>query len=69
MNTTEQLKRIIRNCGMTRYQLAQRSGVAQAVLSNFMTGKRGMTTDTLDKLTPVLGLKMSAHPKSPRKGK
>jgi transcriptional regulator with XRE-family HTH domain len=69
MNTTEQLQRIIRNCGMTRYELAQRSGVAQAVLSNFMSGNRGMTTDTLDKLAPVLGLRISAHPKPPHKGK
>jgi len=54
---------------MTRYELAQKSGVAEAVLSRFMAGKRGMTTDTLDRLAPVLGLRITANPKPPHKGK
>lgn len=69
MSITRQLQRIIRQCGMSRYQLSQKSGVAEAVLSYFMAGNRGMTTDTLDKLAPALGLKISSHLKSPRKGK
>jgi transcriptional regulator with XRE-family HTH domain len=54
---------------MSRYELAQRSGVSQAVLSRFLANSRGMTTDTLDKLAPVLGLKITAQPEIARKGK
>ena len=69
MSTTQQLQQLILQCGMTRYELAQKSGVAEAVLSRFMAGKRGMTTDTLDRLAPVLGLRITANPKPPHKGK
>ncbi len=69
MSTTQQLQQIILQCGMTRYELAQKSGVAEAVLSRFMAGKRGMTTDTLDRQAPVLGLRITANPKPPHKGK
>ncbi len=69
MTTTEQLRRIIRTCGMSRYEISKRSGVAESVLSNFMSGGRGITTDTLDKLAPALGLTLTAKPKPPRKGK
>lgn len=69
MTITKQLKRLIETSGMSRYEISKRSGVAQGVLSQFVTGKRAMTTDTLDKLAPVLGLTLSSRIKAPRKGK
>jgi len=54
---------------MSRYELSKVSGVSQAVLSRFMASNRGMTTDTLDKLAPVLGLKITAQPKRSAKSK
>ena len=69
MKPTEQLQRIIRDCGMSRAEIARKTGVAEAVLSNFKSGKRGITTDTIDKLAPVLGLTITGNPKPPHKGK
>lgn len=69
MAVTEQLRRIIETCGISKYEIGKRSGVSESVLSNFMSGDRGITTDTIDKLTNVLGLKLTANPKVIQKGK
>jgi transcriptional regulator with XRE-family HTH domain len=58
MNITETVRQAILNCGMTRYELAKRSGVTQAALSRFVHGQRGLLTTTLDRLCPVLGLEL-----------
>lgn len=34
------------------------SGVSQAVLSRFMAGKQGLSTDTIDALSVVLRMKL-----------
>jgi transcriptional regulator with XRE-family HTH domain len=58
MNITETVRQAILNCGMTRYELAKRSGVTQATLSRFVHGQCGLLTTTLDRLCPVLGLEL-----------
>ena len=62
---SEQLRQIIRTCGMSRYQIAKRSGVSEAALSRFAAGTRGLTTDSLDRLAEVLGLDLA--PKRPKR--
>lgn len=57
---SDQLRRIIADCGMSRYEIAKRSGVPEAALSRFFNGKTGLTTDTLDRLAPALGLHLVA---------
>ena len=69
MRPSKQLQRIIKTCGMSRYEIAQRTGVSEAVLSRFVASDRAMNTDTLDKLGPLLGLQITSRPKPPRKGK
>ena len=59
---SEQLRRIIARSGMSRYEIAQRSGVSQAALSKLMSGLH-ITTETLDRLAPVLGLRIVAKKK------
>jgi len=46
--------------GLTRYQLSQQTGVAQAVLSRFAAGKRDLTLSTASRLVPALGLDLMA---------
>lgn len=41
--------------GLTCYQLAKKSGVSRAQLSNLMSGKRGVSVDTLVTLADALG--------------
>ena len=55
----EVIRRTIRSSGRTAYTIATASGVSQAILSRFMTGKRGITLETADKLCRVLRLELS----------
>lgn len=58
---TEQMHRIIAECGLSRYEIAKRSGVSEATLSRFVNGLQGLSTDTLDKLAEVLRLELVAR--------
>jgi plasmid maintenance system antidote protein VapI len=60
---TEQLRRAIRDCGMSRYALWKATGISQSLLSRFMSGQRGLTTDSVDKLVDVLGLTLTPRKK------
>ena len=64
---SERLKRAIRESGMSRYAISQASGVDQATLSKFMSGQRGLTLDSVDKLAGVLGLEIRLIAKGKRK--
>jgi DNA-binding Xre family transcriptional regulator len=50
-------RRAERDC---RYALSQRTGVTQAALCRFMQGRRGLTTDTLDRLSEHLQMQVIA---------
>lgn len=54
------LRKAVKESGVTRYQLSQQVGVAESVLSRFVTGKQGITLDTADRLADVLGLEVVA---------
>ena len=56
---SDQLRQIIADCGMSRYEISKQSGVPEAALSRFVNGKTGLTTDTLDRLAPTLGLELT----------
>jgi transcriptional regulator with XRE-family HTH domain len=51
---SEQLRKIIRTSGMTRYQIAKESKVSEATLSRFMARKSSVTLDVVDALAGVL---------------
>lgn len=58
MTFTEQIRRAIETCGVTRYRIAQETDVSEAALSRFMTGERGLATSSLDKLAEYLELEL-----------
>ncbi len=53
---SDQIRLAVRESGLSRYAICKTSGVDQAVLSRFMSGKSGITTTTLDALARVLNL-------------
>jgi transcriptional regulator with XRE-family HTH domain len=53
-----QLKQAIREDGRSLNQIAQATGVGSDRLSRFMTGKRGLSIDALDKIWLALGLRI-----------
>ena len=57
---SENLKDLILTCGLSRWEIARRSGVSEAALSRFVNNLRGLTTDTVDRIVPVIGLKFTS---------
>jgi transcriptional regulator with XRE-family HTH domain len=55
MTFSDMLRRIIRESGITRYELSKRTGVTEGGLSRFMAGF-DVTTRTIDALAKELGL-------------
>jgi transcriptional regulator with XRE-family HTH domain len=52
----ETIRQAILASGKSAYAISHQSGVAQAVLSRFMTGERGVTLATVEKWCRALGL-------------
>ena len=56
LSLSEQVRRAIQDSGKTQYRIAKESGVDKGALSRFMSGERGLTLESLDRLTDYLGL-------------
>ncbi len=52
-----QLRHIIEAGDLSRYEIAKRSGVDASQLHRFIRGTGRLTTDSLDKIGAVLGLR------------
>ena len=63
---SDQLRSIIDDCGLSRYEIAKRTGIDAAALSRFMSGERGLSMKALDRLGECLGLTVNMRRK-PRK--
>ncbi len=67
MTMSNQIRKAIRTCGLTRYRIATETNVGEATLSRFMAG-RPIQTDVLDRMARLLGLSIKVKtPKSTRK--
>ena len=54
---SDQLRQIIEDGILSRYEIAKQSGVDASQLHRFVKGEGRLTTDTLDKIGAVLGLR------------
>lgn len=54
---SEQLRNIIEECELSRYEIAKRSEVDASQLHRFVKGTGRLTTDSLDRIGEVLGLR------------
>ncbi len=59
---TDTLRRAVRDCGLTRYRLAQQAGIDEATVSRFMAGDGGLRLSSADALAELLGLQLSPDP-------
>jgi len=57
---TDQLRQAIDDSGMTRYRIAQETGISEATLSKFYLGQRGLSMEALNALGEFLGLRIVA---------
>lgn len=58
-SVTETVKQAIEESGLSGYALGQLAGISRSVVANFVDGTRGLTLESLDKIAPHLGLKVS----------
>jgi transcriptional regulator with XRE-family HTH domain len=57
---SEQIRHAVETCGQTRYAISMATGIDQATLSRFISGKRGLPMTTLDTLADYLKLNIQA---------
>jgi transcriptional regulator with XRE-family HTH domain len=48
----------------TPYAIAKGAGVARSQLSRLLSGERGMSTETIERLADYLGLQITIEPKT-----
>ena len=63
---TDQIRQAIDDSGLTRYRIAQDTGIDESTLAKFYHGTRGLSLDNLDLLCEYLGLQVV---KTPRRSK
>ncbi len=66
---TDQVRQAIDDSGLTRYRIAQDTGIDESTLTKFHNGQRGLSTDVLDRLGEYLGLRIVMDRKPKTKGK
>jgi transcriptional regulator with XRE-family HTH domain len=64
---SEQLRRAIQTCGLTRAELSRLSGVPESGLSRFAAGEGELRTGNVDRLCKALGLTLTAKSGKSRK--
>ncbi len=56
---TDQIRKAVEDCEMTRYQISQETGIDQASLSRFVHGELGLSVAAIDTLADLLGLEVT----------
>lgn len=58
MSMADQVRQAIDQCGLTRYRIAKQTEITEGALSRFMAGERDMNLRTLEKIAPVIGVRL-----------
>jgi transcriptional regulator with XRE-family HTH domain len=65
---SEQIRRAVDACGMSRYRICKELGIAESTLSRFMSGQGGLSMEYLDALADLLDLDIARGKRPPRAG-
>ena len=65
---TDQLRQVIDDSGLTRYQIAKATGIDESALAKFYNRHRGLSMDALNALGEFLQLTITLGRKPKRKG-
>ena len=60
---SQQLREVIVESGVSRYEISRQTGVSQAALSRFVLGHRGISVKAMDAVGLFLGLSITAKKK------
>lgn len=66
---TDQLRAAIDQSGLTRYRIAQETGMSEASLCQFYSGKRGLSMENLNSLAECLQITIHVGRKAEAEGK
>lgn len=66
---SDQLRKAIDDSGLTRYRIAQETGISETAISLFYNGQRGLSMKAVNALGEFLQLKITLGRKPDRKGK
>ncbi|HOA75970.1 MAG TPA: helix-turn-helix transcriptional regulator [Phycisphaerae bacterium] len=56
LSFTDQIRKCIDGCGMTRYAIGVGAGIDHATISRFMNGKGGLSMEVLDAIAGFIGM-------------
>jgi predicted transcriptional regulator len=65
---SDQLRRLIEESPMSRYEISKRTGIAASTLCKLVQGERGISTESWDLLAECLNLRLIVDEKPKRKG-
>jgi transcriptional regulator with XRE-family HTH domain len=65
---TDQLRQVIEDSGLTRYEIAKATGIDESALAKFYNGHRGLSMNALNALGEFLQLTIILGRKSDKKG-
>ena len=65
----EELRKAIRDTGLSRYAISRATGVSEAVLSRFMAGKFNLSLANVERIADFLGLRLVQDRKPHKKGR
>jgi transcriptional regulator with XRE-family HTH domain len=66
----DQVRQAIDDSGLSRYEVAKRTGIDESALSKFHLGRRGLSMEALNALGELLELKITlGYKRSKKKGK
>jgi hypothetical protein len=66
---SDQLRQVIDDCGVTRYRIAQETGISETALALFYNGHRGLSMKALNALGEYLQLTITIGHKPETKAK
>lgn len=66
---SDQIRAAVENCGVSRYQIWQETGIDAGALCHFVAGRRGLSMDSLDKLADYIGLRVETVDRPRKKGR
>ena len=52
---TDQMRRLLRDCGQSCYAISKQTGVSEPTLSRFLSGERGLSGKAQDRIGELLG--------------
>ncbi len=59
LKLSDQIRRAVDGSGMSRYRICKELGLAEATMSRFMSGRGGLSMETLDALADFLNLNIT----------